>query len=70
MSKDNNTRQFIGKSNNSFGYYKGELYLNKKKVRKNVSKVNTNALSDKLKIRDRIGVGIDCKRRTFFVVKN
>lgn len=32
MSKDCNNKMFIGKSNNSFGYLKGDLYLDKKKV--------------------------------------
>ena len=32
MAKDNSTKQYLGKSNHSFGYYKGELFLNKRKV--------------------------------------
>ena len=34
MAKDNTNKQILGKSNNSFGYYKGELFFNKKKVLK------------------------------------
>lgn len=32
MAKDNNTKQYLGKCNNSIGYCKGEVFLSKKKV--------------------------------------
>ena len=32
ISKDNTNKIVIGKVNNTFGYYKGDLYLNKRKV--------------------------------------
>ena len=31
-AKDNSNKQTIGKCNNSFGYFKGDLYLAKRKV--------------------------------------
>jgi len=34
MAKDNNIKQYPGKNNNSFGYFKGEFFLCKKKVAK------------------------------------
>lgn len=34
MAKDNTNKQVLGKSNTSFGYYKGEFFLSKKKVKK------------------------------------
>jgi hypothetical protein len=63
MSKDSNNKLFLGKSVNSFGYLKGDLYLDKKKA-------SQLTLPEKLKVGDRIGIGINCHRRTFFVVKN
>lgn len=63
ISKDCNNKQFLGKSINSFGYLKGAVYLDKRKVS------NSTPL-EKLKEGDRIGLGINCHKRTFFVVKN
>jgi hypothetical protein len=63
MTKEGNMKQIIGKSANSFGYSKGDLLLDKKKV-------SQLTLTEKLKIRDKIGLGINCQNRTFFVVKN
>lgn len=33
MAKDNTTKQHLGRTNNSFGYYRGDLFLNKRKVK-------------------------------------
>lgn len=63
ITKDCNQKQFTGKTLGSFGYHKGVLYLDKKKV-------STTALSEKLANHDRIGFGINCYKMTFFVVKN
>lgn len=63
MTKEGNMKQILGKSANSFGYLKGDILLDKKKV----SQVT---LPNKLKMGDRIGIGINCQNRTFFVVKN
>jgi hypothetical protein len=32
MTKDANNKQFLGKSTSSLGYFKGDLFLEKKKV--------------------------------------
>jgi hypothetical protein len=32
MARDSNTKQFLGKMNNSIGFMKGEIHINKKKV--------------------------------------
>jgi hypothetical protein len=53
----------LGKSINSFGYLKGNLYLDKRKV-------SNLTLVEKLKEGDRVGLGINCHKRTFFAVKN
>jgi hypothetical protein len=63
VSKDSNNKIFLGRSMNSFGYLKGDLYLDKKKI-------SNITLPEKLKVNDRIGVGINCYQRTFFLVKN
>ena len=70
MSRDSNTKQFLGKMNTSFGYQKGDLYLNKKKVAKMIYQVSTLLLAEKLKIGDRLGIGINCYKREFFATKN
>lgn len=31
-AKDNTTKQHLGRTNNSYGYYRGDLFLNKRKV--------------------------------------
>lgn len=62
-SKDSSHKQLLGKSLGSFGFLKGDIYLDKKKV---FSSPN----HQKLRAGDRIGVGIDCVARSFFVVKN
>ncbi len=32
-AKDNNTKQYLGRTNHSLGYYKGDLFLSKRKVK-------------------------------------
>lgn len=63
MARDSNTKQFLGKMNNSIGFMKGEIHINKKKI-------TVGAQFEKLKVGDLIGIGINCDEREFFFVKN
>ena len=70
MARDNTTKQHLGRTNCSFGYYKGDLLLNKRKVKMITIKVASITPSEKLNVRDRLGMGVNNFKRTLFVTKN
>lgn len=70
MARDSNTKQFLGKMNNSIGFMKGEIHINKKKVSFSSFQITVGAQFEKLKVGDLIGIGINCDEREFFFVKN
>lgn len=70
IAKDNTNKLAIGKSNNSFGYFRGELFLNKRKVRHSTLQVGGIVPHEKLKEGDYIGIGVNCHKNKFIVIKN